>query len=171
MIALFKRRPMLFWKPRIDEQIVPLNARKGYSYLEADFKILEERLMDSFRRLDNEALRAQNHFRWQQIILIVGGVMTGTLGAIQAAMSDATRVPGVVEGIIATLLTAVAVIARQTESQKKYFSKRLKAEMLRGEYFLFLGRLGAYKDDASRVRNLIRRVAEIESGMKGASDS
>ena len=168
MIALFKRRPIIFWKPKTDEQIVPLDARNGRPDLEKDFEILEQRLMDNFRRLDNEALHSQNQFRWQQIILIFGGMMTGTLGAIQAAMSETARWPGAAEGIIATLLTAVAFVAQKTESQKKYFSTRLKAEMLRGEYFLFLGRLGAYKDDASRVQNLIRRVVEIESGKKGA---
>jgi len=167
MIALFNQRPTLFWKPKINEQIIPLDARKGLSDLEDDFKILEERLMDNFRRLDNEALRAQNHFRWQQIILIVGGVVASTLGAVRVAAPETAPWPGAIEAVIATTLTAVAFIARQTESQKKYFSNRLKTEMLRGEYFLFLGRLGAYKDDSSRVRNLIRRVVEIESGNKG----
>jgi F0F1-type ATP synthase assembly protein I len=167
MIVLFKRLPILFWKPKINEQIVPPDERKETSALEDDFKTLEERLMDNFRRLDNEALRAQNNFRWQQIILIVGSLLASTLGAIRAAMPETAPWPGVVEALIAAMLAAVAVIAKQTESQKKYFSNRLKAETLRGEYFLFLGRLGEYKDGASRVRNLIRRVAEIESGKKG----
>jgi hypothetical protein len=167
MIALFKRRPILFWKPKNDEQIVSLDAQRERPSLKADFDILEQKLMENFRRLDNEALRAQNHFRWQQIILIVGGVITVTLGAIQAALPG-DRWPGATEGVIASALTAVAFMAKQMDSQKKYFSDRLKAEMLRGEYFLFLGRLDAYKDDASRVKNLIGRVAEIETGKKGA---
>jgi hypothetical protein len=164
MIALFKRRPILFWKPRVGVQIVPLDARKDLPDLEADFDILEERMMESFRRLENESLRAQNHFRWQQLILISGAVITTTFGAIQAAMQGAAKWPGLTEGVIASVLAAVAFIAKQTDSQKKYFSNRLKTETLRGEYFLFLGRVGAYKDDADRVQNLIRRVAEIEKG-------
>jgi hypothetical protein len=164
MIALFKRRPILFWKPKIDEQIVPIDARKNHPDLKADFDILEERLMEEFRRLDNAALRAQNHFRWQQIILISGAVMTSAAGAIQASSPNIAQWAGGVEAVIAGILTAVAFVAKQTDSHKKYFSNRLKAEVLRGEYFLFLGRLGAYKDDASRVQNLIRRVAEIEKG-------
>ncbi|MBO0860951.1 MAG: DUF4231 domain-containing protein [Chloracidobacterium sp.] len=163
MIALFKRRPILLWKPRINEQIVPLDQRKEFPALEDDFKILDEQLMDNFRRMDNEALMAQNQFRLQQIILIVGAVMTSSLGAIQAAMPETARWPGLIEAVIAAMLTAVAFIAKRTEPQKKYFSNRLKAETLRGEYFLFLGHLGAYKDDASRVHKLIQRVAEIES--------
>jgi len=167
MIALFKRRPILFWKPRINEQIIPLDQRKEFSTLEDDFKILDERLMDNFRRLDNEALKAQNEFRRQQIILIVGAATTSSLGAIQVAMPETAPWPGLIEAVIAATLAAVAFIAKQTEPQKKYFSNRLKAETLRGEYFLFLGRLGPYKDDASRVRNLIHRVTEIELGRKG----
>ena|SRR5215471_16024239 len=167
MIALFRRRPILFWKPRINEQIVPPDQRKEFSAFEDDFKILDERLMENFRRMDNEALRAQNQFRRQQIILIIGAAMTSSLGAIQAAMPETAPWPGLIEAVIAAMVAAVAFIAKQTEPQKKYLSNRLKAETLRGEYFLFLGRAGAYKDDASRVRNLIHRVAEIESGRKG----
>lgn len=162
MIDLFKRRPKLFWKPRLGEQIVSPKAQAQYPALKNDFDILEQQLMSNFRNLDNQALQAQNQFRLQQFILIVGGVLTSAFGAVQAALSGKARWPGVTEAIIAIALTAVSFIAQQTKSQKKYFSSRLKAERLRGEYFLFLGRMGGYKDDSNRVQNLILRVSEIE---------
>jgi hypothetical protein len=162
-ITLFKRLPTLRWHaPKKMQEIVPSETQSQFPDLRSDFAMLEQELMPSFRRLDNEALRAQNVFRLQQVILIVGGVIVTTLGAIQAAHTKVVW-PGVAEAVIAGFLTSVAYIAREFNEQKKYFSDRLKAEMLRGEYFLFLGRMGNYVNDADRAHSLIRRVAEIES--------
>jgi uncharacterized protein DUF4231 len=118
--------------------------------------------MPRFRNLDDEALRAQNQFRRQQIILIVGGVITTTLGAIQAAFTEKIW-PGAAEAAVAAVLTMVSVIAHDFDAQKKYFSNRLKAETLRSEYFLFLGRTGNYANEDDRVPSLIQRVTDIES--------
>jgi hypothetical protein len=161
-IALFKRLPMLLWRPKIDEQIVQLKTQEQYPDFKADFDTLERKLMPYFRDLDNKSLRAQNQFRLQQIVLILGGVLATTLGAIQAAYTK-ERWPGITEAVVAAFLTLVSVFAREFDVQKKYFTDRLKAETLRAEYFLFLGRLGDYGNDADRERNLIRRVADIDS--------
>jgi len=161
-VTLFKRLPMLRWRPRENEQIVQPETQNQFPDLKSDFDILEHELMPSFRNLDNEALRGQNLFRLQQVILIAGGVITTTLGAVQAALTKEVW-PGVAEAVVAGFLTSVSYIARQFNEQKDYFSNRLKAETLRGEYFLFLGRLGKYANDDDRVQSLIRRVADIES--------
>jgi len=161
-ITLFKRLPMLRWRPRENEQIVQPETQNQFPDLKSDFDILEHELMPSFRNLDNEALRGQNLFRLQQVILIAGGVITTTLGAVQAAHAKEVW-PGVAEAVVAGFLTSVSYIARQFNEQKNYFSNRLKAETLRGEYFLFLGRMGNYANDDDRVQSLIRRVADIES--------
>lgn len=164
-ITLFKRLPKLVWRPKENEQIISLEDQGKFPGFKDDFEILERELMPYFRQLDNEALRAQNQFRRQQIILIAGGVVATTLGAIQAAHAKATW-PGVAEAVVAAFLTMVSFIAGEVDAQKKYFSDRLKAETLRAEYFLFLGRLGNYANEANRVQNLIRRVADIESEVK-----
>jgi len=162
-ITLFKRLPMLRWRaPKEIQEIVPSETQSQLPGLTSDFAILEQELMPGFRRLDNEALRAQNLFRLQQVILIAGGVIATTLGAIQAAQTKEIW-PGVAEAAVAGFLTSVSYIAREFNEQKKYFSNRLKAETLRGEYFLFLGRMGNYANDSDRAQNLIRRVADIES--------
>lgn len=161
-ITLFKRLPMLRWRPRENEQIVPPETQNQFPDLTSDFAILEQELIPGFRKLDNETLRAQNRFRRQQVILIAGGVIATTLGAVQAAHAKKIW-PGIAEAAVAGFLTSVSFIAREFDEQKKYFSNRLKAETLRGEYFLFLGRMGNYANDADRVQNLIRRVADIES--------
>jgi uncharacterized protein DUF4231 len=161
-VTLFKRLPMLRWRPRENEQIVQPETQNQFPDLKSDFDILEHELMPSFRNLDNEALRGQNLFRLQQVILIAGGVITTTLGAVQAALTKEVW-PGIAEAVVAGFLTSVSYIARQFNEQKNYFSNRLKAETLRGEYFLFLGRMGNYANDDDRVQSLIRRVADIES--------
>jgi len=164
-IALFKRLPRLFWEPKKDVQVLPLEIQSQYTDFQADFDILEKKLMPYFRDFDNEALRAQNQFRRQQVTMIAGGVIAATLGAIQAAFSEASW-PGMAEAALTAFLTMVAFFVRELDAQKKYFSNRLKAETLRGEYFRFLGRLSEYAGDADREANLIRRIADIESEEK-----
>src|SRR5262249_41409444 len=122
MIALFKRRPILFWKPRQDE-IVKADDQKQFPALKDDFGVVDMQVLEDFRDLDNKALEAQNQFRWQQIILISGGVVTATFGALQAALSE-SKWPGITEGVIAAILAAVGVVAQQLGSQKKYYSNR-----------------------------------------------
>jgi hypothetical protein len=70
--------------------------------------------------------------------------------------------PGVAEALIAGFLTSVSYIAREVKNQKKYFSSRLKAERLRSEYFLFLGRMGNYSNDADREDKLENCVGSVE---------
>ena len=171
-ITLFKRLPMWFWRPKKDAQIIHLapddqysDFKDKYPDFKGDFDVLEQQLMPYFRELDNEALRAQNQFRRQQIVLILGGVIASALGAVQAAFIG-EKWPGIAEAVLTALLTMVAFFARELNAQKKYFSNRLKAETLRGEYFLFLGRVGSYANDDNRVSNLIRRVADIEAEEK-----
>ena len=66
--------------------------------------------------------------------------------------------------MLAAGLAAVALRARALKAQERYFTNRLKAETLRGEYFLFLGRIGPYADDRHRAQRLIHRVAEVKAG-------
>ncbi|HEX4949170.1 MAG TPA: DUF4231 domain-containing protein [Blastocatellia bacterium] len=166
MIILFKRWPFLFWKPKENEPIVSPEMQQQFPALQTDFAFLEQQILEDFRTFNNQALHAQNQFRQQQIWLIIGGVVTTTLGALQAAWSNVPW-PGVAESIVAAMLTTLGFLVQRLDAQKKYYSNRLKAELLRGEYFLFLGRIGAYNNDNSRQQTLIRRVVEIQSE-KGA---
>ncbi|MGE0127717.1 MAG: DUF4231 domain-containing protein [Blastocatellales bacterium] len=161
-ITLFKRMPMLVWRPKENEQIISLDNQNNYPDFKADFEILERELMPHFRQLDNESLRSQNQFRRQQLVLIAGGVIATTLGAIQTTNTN-VKWPSIAQAAVAAFLTAVMGLARELQAQKIFLSNRIKAEMLRGEFFLFLGRVGNYANDADRVQNLIGRVADIEA--------
>lgn len=164
-MALFKRLPSLRWSAPRDEQIVPAEAQTQSPAFTGDFKTLEDELMPHFRELDTEALRVQNHFRLQQVVLIFGGACATILGAVQANLGAGPAVwAGIIESVLAAVLAAMALRAQTTHAQERYFTDRLKAEKLRAEYFLFLGRVGIYGDAEDRLPNLIRRVADIKSG-------
>lgn len=160
-LTLFRRLPTLRWRPRVDEQIVPRNQQVKHPALTEDFRCLEAELLPHFQELDNEALRNQNQIRLEQVVLIFGGMLASAVGAIQAALPSLT-VPSIIEAVLAAGLTAVAWRARALKAQKSYFTVRLKAETLRSEYFLFLGKIGPYANEGDRLRNLIKRVAEIK---------
>src|SRR5438105_12148167 len=120
--------------------------------------------MPHFRELDAEALRVQNQFRLDQVTLIFGGALATILGAVHASLGGAAVWAGIIEFVLAAVLSAVALRMQATHAQERYFTDRLKAESLRTEYFLFLGHVGTYADEQDRLPCLIRRVADIKSG-------
>ena len=166
MLSLFKRWPKVPWPPPQNEDIIKLNVQAQHPELAEDFKSLEAELLPHFRQLNNDALRCQNEFRLDQVILIFGGALATILGVLHASLAHSIAAwAGVIEAILAAMLSAVALRARTTGSQQRYFTWRLKAEKMRAEYFLFLGGVGIYAgDDLQKKSNLIRRVAEIKSG-------
>jgi hypothetical protein len=164
-VALFKRLPSLRWSPPRDQNVIPAEAQTQSPTFSGDFKTLEDELMPHFRELDAEALRVQNQFRLNQVTLIFGGALATILGALHASLGAGPAVwAGIIESVLAAVLSAVALRLQGTHAQERYFSDRLKAEKLRTEYFLFLGRLGTYADEQERLPRLIRRVADIKSG-------
>ena len=167
-MQLFRRLPGLRWRPRVGEQIVPLAAQADFAEFAEDFAVLERELMPSFRDLDNDALQRQNQFRLDQLLLIFGGALAATLGAIQAAFATAVWPwPGAAEFVVAGALSALAFRQQQLRARDRYSASRLTAEALRAEYFLFLGRVSVYADDGERVRHLIRRVNKILAEQEG----
>src|ERR1700730_122946 len=164
-MALFKRLPSLRWSPPRDQNIIPAEAQTQSPTFSGDFKTLEDEVMPHFRELDAEALRVQNQFRLNQVILIFGGALATILGAVHARLGAGPAVwAGIIESVLAAVLSAVALRLQGTHAQERYFSDRLKAEKLRTEYFLFLGRVGTYADEQERLPRLIRRVADTKSG-------
>ena len=158
--------PRLRWRPGVREPLVKPEVRAAAPALEPDFEILDAELLPTFHELDEGALRAQNDFRLGRILIILGSALATALGAVQAALGGGVMALGVAEAIVAGAFAAVVAFVRGREAQKEYFTGRLKAERLRGEYFLFLGRIAPYEtgDDDDRRSLLHRRVAEIEVG-------
>ncbi len=162
--VLFKRWPVLRWQAGQKAEIIEPEDQTRYSAFADDFKVLEQEVMEEFRDLDTKAQRGQNQFRLEQVILILGGVLVTALGAGQvtfAAILHNSLAPGLAEAVLAAALAGFARYAGSSKSQETYFSNRLKAEALRGEYFRFLGRLDLYADGEPRQQHLRQRVVEI----------
>ncbi len=162
-LVLFKWLPKARWRDKQGEEIISHDDQLKYPEFDEDFAFLERELLPHFRRLDNEALCAQNEFRREQILLIMGGALVTILGVLQLANLD---VPywGAMEAGLAAVTASVALHSADLAAQRRYFTSRLKAEALRGEYFQYLGRIGRYAHDVSREAALLDRVVEIESG-------
>jgi hypothetical protein len=156
--TVFKRFPTLRLRPA-EAAIVPPDVRAGYPALADDFAVLDRELVPQFQELDRIALQAQNQFRLEQVILILGSVLAVILGAVQSALHDMAW-PGAVEGLVGVVVTVFAVRTRELHAQRRYFTCRVKAERLRGEYFRFLGRIDEYAG-ADRTRRLVKQVTEI----------
>jgi Protein of unknown function (DUF4231) len=159
------RLPRPRWRPGERYPLVKPELRAAVPALARDFDVLEEELVPLFHELDEGALHAQNDFRFGQLLVIVGGAVATALGAVQAALGGGVTEIGIAEALVAGVLAAVVAYVRGRQPQKEYFTTRLKAERLRGEYFLFLGGVEPYDvaDDAERRLRLRRQVAQIEA--------
>ncbi len=165
-MELFKRLPVLRWQPESERPFIPPEKEADYPELAVDFALLNTELMPSFYAIDNKALEAQNQFRLEQVVLLLGSALAAVLGAVQIALINSV-VPGLLETIVTILLAAITYRVRAFNAQKLYFTNRLAAEMLRSEYYLFLGHMGIYSDDKKRRQQLITQVASIASQAYG----
>src|SRR5438876_2898983 len=124
-MKLFKRHPMVPWRPKVDEQIIPTDIQANNPAFAKDFAFLNTELVKYFQVLDNEALQGQNQFRLDQIILIVGSALATVLGAIQAAFLSSAWFGGG-ETVLTIILAGVALRSRALKAQERYFTNRLK---------------------------------------------
>ncbi|HXR66324.1 MAG TPA: DUF4231 domain-containing protein [Ktedonobacteraceae bacterium] len=155
---LFKQRPR--FRP-LSKEPAPLVKDTGkYPALAADFKILDDVLVPSYHKHDREAIKLQNAHWWTYVILIVGGAIATILGILQLAIS--VEGIGIAGAIIAAFLGCATLALNSFHYQERYMNSRLAAEELRGEYFLFLGRLGQYGEKSQeRIEALKERVSAI----------
>jgi hypothetical protein len=160
-MELFKRFPKFHPLPHQEQYLIPPGEKSKYPTFADDFETLEKELMPHFRELDNEALRRQNWYRWMYVILIFGGVLVTILGVVQLAYMNVVGI-GIAGAIVAALLGAATAASRAFHHQERYLNARLATERLRGEYFLFLGRLDLYANEQDRVQKLIQRVTDIK---------
>ncbi|MGH7676040.1 MAG: DUF4231 domain-containing protein [Gemmatimonadales bacterium] len=115
-----------------------------------------------------EAGRRARHFRRQfhqgELAIIYGGVAAAAFG-LGASLSE-HPVFGFTEVVLTAALGSLAFVARGLKWQRRWLRHRLLAEMLRGERFLFIGRLGPYAGGGAAERILERRVIAIERAVR-----
>jgi Protein of unknown function (DUF4231) len=123
--------------------VIPSEKRAEYPEFAGDFAVLDREVAPAFTEYDLAALRDQNSFRRQQVLILIGSALVTGLGGLQAVFVG-QRWPGVVLAVIGVLLAASTRAAGEQSLQRDYLEARVKAERLRGLHFLYLSRSGPY---------------------------
>jgi hypothetical protein len=130
--------------------------------LARDVQVLDDVVGPVFEESDRAALRHQNAYRRQQVLMIVDAAVLSGLGGLQAAMSD-ERWPGLVLAVLGIALAGLGQMAGELKTFEHFLDERVKAERLRATYFRFLSRTGRYAGD-DRVVTLRRAVLSVKAG-------
>jgi hypothetical protein len=159
--VLFKRFPKLR-APTESPPVIQPDKRALYHEFQEDFEVLDREVGPVFREYDLQALRDQNRFRRQHVIIVIGSALVTGLGGIQAIFS-AERWPGFVLAVLGLALASSSRWAKETASQTTYLGARIKAERLRALHFLYLSKTGLYAGEGRELA-LRRAVLAIKDG-------
>lgn len=157
---LFKRFPKFRPLAHEAKPLIPLHDQEKLATFADDFRTLDEVLVPTYTRLDQEAIVRQNAYRWMYVVLIFGGALATILEV--ARLEFDVGVVGLLGAIAAAIAGSISLTLHALHYHGRYLNARLAAEQLRGEYFLFLGRIGPYADNAERLTYLKHRVASIK---------
>ncbi|MEV4074067.1 DUF4231 domain-containing protein [Nonomuraea fuscirosea] len=148
--------------PAASAPVIPAGRKAGYPALAADFEVLDRELTPVFERYDVEAMRDQNRYRRQQVLILLGSAMITGLGGLQAVLPE-QHWPAVLVTVIGVALATSTRYARESETLDRYLAARARAERLRALYFGYLARTGAFAGE-DRELALGRAVLAIEAG-------
>ncbi|SDZ19420.1 Protein of unknown function [Geodermatophilus africanus] len=148
--------------PAASWPVIPADRRAPYPSLAPDFQVLDREVAPAFTEADLAALRHQNRYRRQQVLILLGSAALTGLGGLQALFTD-QRWPGLLLAVLGVLLAATGRATRELDDLKDYLNERVKAERLRALHFRFLSRTGPYAG-ADREANLQRAVVAIQFG-------
>lgn len=166
--ALLYRFPKIFWRPTIDKDwpndwvVLKQKDREKYPQLASDLDVWLDVIKPRFRRLDHVAHVMQNQFWRQNVALIVGGLVATSLGAVQAALGGGVVGLAVAQAVLTGALAGLTVVIRSRRTQQGYLTARLKAERIKSEFFMFLGRAGTYSGPDPQT-TLLQQVEDIEA--------
>lgn len=162
-IALFNRRPRLRLRLPAESVLIPADRIEAYPALEGDLRTVNEVLTPVYSEHDLGALRAQNSYWTQQVLLIGVTALTTAFGSVQAAYSHQVW-PGVVVAVLGVLSAAVAGLGEERAAQRTYLEHRTKAERLRSMAFEYLAELppftGSNQDRRLKLASAVGDVAQ-----------
>jgi Protein of unknown function (DUF4231) len=170
--ALLVRFPRPFWwrpDPRTswpdDWPVIPPGAETEYPELAPDLRVWRDEVEEPFRLLDHQAQLLQQQFWRQRTTLILGGLVATTLGAFQTAQGGGNEYLAGAQAVVTGLLTGVAALVSGRRAQQGYLDARLRAERIKSEFFLYLGRVGDYAgaQGLERLRQTVDEVAHGEA--------
>jgi hypothetical protein len=169
-LSLLKRFPTL-WQRTVSWPVIPEKkqndddpypGRGAFPQLAPDFKVLDKEVAPAFTEFDKAALRDQNRYRRQQVIIILGSALVTGLGGLQAVFPH-QRWPGFLLAALGIALSATAGFAKDRGALTDYLAARVKAERLRALHFRYLSATGRYAA-AGREDTLRRDVLTIKKG-------
>jgi hypothetical protein len=159
--AMLKRFPSMR-VPRESWPVIPEAKRSDYPSLADDFVVLDREAAQAFRRADLAAIRHQNRFRRQQVVILIGSALLSGFGGLQAVYPE-QRWPGVLLTILGIGLGALSQATGEQNTLSEFLTERVKAERLRALHFTFLARTGPFAK-ADRESVLRRAVLAIQAG-------
>jgi hypothetical protein len=148
--------------PATSTPVLPRDVTKRYPALAEDIAVLDDVVGQAFTDSDREALRNQNSYRRQQVVLILGATLLSGLGGLQAALSD-QRWPGILLAVLGLALAALGQTAGELNTFERFLSERVKTERFRAMYFRYLSRTGRYSGD-DRTSVLRKAVVAVQAG-------
>ncbi|MFJ8207540.1 DUF4231 domain-containing protein [Micromonospora chalcea] len=164
ILTLLKRFPKL--RAPASYPVLDAKVKHEYPALAEDFRVVEAELDQPFTRYDESALRNQNRYRRQQITVLLGAIALSALGGLQAVLT-AQRWPSAVLAGLSILLATSNRIVGENRALQAYLTNRVKAERLRGLYFLYLSRTGPYAAEGRvvRLRAAVRDISDRDEAL------
>lgn len=148
--------------PKDSWPVIPAENRSAYPALADDFAFLDQEITPAFERHDKAALRDQNRYRRQQVLIFTGSALLTGLGGLQAVFPG-QRWPGIVLALLGIVLATSTRMASEQRMQADYMDARVRTERLRGLHFQYLARAGKF-DGADREVDLRKAVLAISAG-------
>ena len=162
--ALLVRFPTLRRRFASHPIVAPDGAAR-FPELAEDTAVADQVIGPVFAECDRAALREQNRYRRQQVVIIFGTALVSGLGGLQAVFPD-QRWPGVLLVVLGLLLAFVGQVAGELKASDTFLEERVKAERLRSTFFRYLARTGRYPRAADRTSRLKRAVVQIKRGQE-----
>ena len=153
--ALLRRHPFA----KIESSGPFYGNKEEHPALAERFSHLDAHVQEPFDTVNMGALRLQRSHRRIRLLLILGALLTGVFGAVQAGYADMDW-PSITLSIIAAATVAISGYERQAAPFEKMLRRRGKAEELRSLYFGYL--TGSPSSEAA----LRKAVAEIRFGQE-----
>jgi hypothetical protein len=161
--AIVARFPRLRLRlPEEPEPIIPTDEAGRYPALADDIGVLDKEVGRTFAISERAARVAQNRYRRQQVVILLGSAVLSGLGGLQAVFPD-HRWLGLVLVVVGVLLTGASQAAGELKTLDCFLTERVKAERFRAMYFRYLSRTGRYRGE-DRVGVLRRAVLAVERG-------
>ena len=159
-LPLFRRFPRL--RAPASDPVLKAEHAVRYPALAADLAVLDEVVTPAFAELDEAALRDQNRYRRQQVVVLLGSALATGLGGLQAVFPG-QRWPGVLLGLFGIAVAFSSHLADEGKTQAGYLEARVRAERLRALYFRYASMTGRYAG-ADRLLTLRGDVLSIQRG-------